>query len=132
MKKIHLTELIILLFQHLLGIPTNIISKSDIKSMFYTLEQNYPNPFNPSTTIHYSLPNSSAEGEKQQTKNVKLIVYDVLGREIAVLVDEKQKPGKYEVEFNPSADRVELTSGIYFYRLRTGDFAETKKMVLVK
>jgi photosystem II stability/assembly factor-like uncharacterized protein len=85
---------------------------------FY-LEQNYPNPFNPVTTIKYQIP----ESEK-----VTLNVYDVLGNEIARLVNEEKPAGSYEVEFDASG----LTSGIYFYQLRTGNFVETKKMILMK
>ncbi|MCB0732403.1 MAG: T9SS type A sorting domain-containing protein, partial [Ignavibacteriae bacterium] len=87
----------------------------------YTLEQNYPNPFNPRTTIKYQIP-------IREMSNVKLIVYDMLGREVETLVNQKQKPGFYEVEFNGS----DLSSGIYFYRITTGNYVESKKMVLLK
>ena len=93
-----------------------------------SLNQNYPNPFNPSTTIKYNIPNPSADGEKRETKNVKLLVYDVLGEIVETLVNEKQKPGSYEMKWDGS----ELTSGIYFYRLQVGDYVETKKMILLK
>ena len=83
------------------------------------LFQNYPNPFNPGTKINYQIP---------QTGFVTLKVYDLLGREVATLVDEEKSVGSYEVEFNG----VELTSGIYFYRLQAGDYIETKKMILIK
>ena len=83
------------------------------------LGQNYPNPFNPSTTISYSL---------SQSGFVKLKVYDVLGREVANLVSMEQSTGNYKVEFNAS----NLTSGIYFYRLQSGDFTETKKLILLR
>ncbi|MFA6457704.1 MAG: right-handed parallel beta-helix repeat-containing protein, partial [Bacteroidota bacterium] len=85
----------------------------------FDLSQNYPNPFNPSTTIRYALP-SSAE--------VKLSVYDLLGREIAILVNEKQSAGWKEVEWNAH----HVSSGIYFYKLTAGNFVETKKMLVVK
>jgi len=85
---------------------------------FY-LHQNYPNPFNPNTIINYALP---------ENVNVELRVYDILGSEIATLVNEEKPPGNYEVEFNGT----DLTSGIYFYRLKAGSFIETKKMVLMK
>ncbi|RPI17457.1 MAG: T9SS C-terminal target domain-containing protein [Ignavibacteriae bacterium] len=85
----------------------------------YSLSQNYPNPFNPKTIINFQLPMSN---------DVKLIVYDVLGKEVAVLVNEQLKPGTYEVEWNAS----DYPSGVYFYKLTTGDFVETKKMMLVK
>ena len=85
----------------------------------FSLEQNYPNPFNPSTKIKYSV---------NSTQNVSLKVYDVLGNEIATLVNEEREPGAYEVEFN----RSDLSSGIYFYQLKAGKFLETKKMILLK
>jgi len=90
----------------------------------YLLEQNYPNPFNPSTTIKYSIPNVETHGHA----SVQLKVYDILGREIATLVDEKQKPGLYEVEFDAS----HLTGGVYFYRLETNTFLHTKKMIILR
>jgi hypothetical protein len=89
------------------------------QSNFFNLEQNYPNPFNPTTIINYQIPELSF---------VTIKVYDVLGNEIEILVNEEKPYGYYEVEFN--AD--EITSGIYFYRLQAGSFVETKKMVLMK
>jgi len=80
---------------------------------------NYPNPFNPSTYISFSI---------KETEYVSLIVYDVLGKEVAKLVDGIKATGNYQVEFN--ADQ--LPSGIYFYELKAGTFRETKKMVLTK
>jgi N-acetylneuraminic acid mutarotase len=85
----------------------------------FALEQNYPNPFNPSTTIRYQLPVAS---------EVKLEVYDVLGKKIATLVNERQSAGSYQVVWNASG----LSSGTYFYRLQAGTFVETKKMIMVK
>ena len=85
----------------------------------YTLFQNYPNPFNPSTKINYSIPNQSY---------VTLKVFDVLGREVSLLVNKEQSVGNYEVEFNAS----NLTSGVYFYRIQAGDYAVTKKMIFMK
>jgi len=85
----------------------------------YTLIQNYPNPFNPSTTINYQIPELSF---------VTIKVYDVLGKEIATLVNEEKPFGDYEIEFNGTG----LPSGIYFYRLQTGNFVEIKKMVFIK
>jgi len=92
----------------------------------YELSQNYPNPFNPSTTIKYQIP-SNVKGE---TRNVKLIVYDVLGREVTTLVNQQQKAGYYEVQF--TSNNVQLTSGVYFYKILAGDFVETKKMLLLR
>jgi hypothetical protein len=85
----------------------------------FTLKQNYPNPFNPTTSIQYQVSSIS---------QVILKVYDVMGSEIAVLVNEEQPTGTYEVEFNAA----ELSSGIYFYKLQAGNFTETKKMLLMK
>ena len=85
----------------------------------YTLKQNYPNPFNPSTTISYSL----------STENfVTIKVFEVLGNEIATLVNEKKPAGYYEVEFDGS----QLSSGVYFYQMQSGSFIKTKKLVLMK
>ncbi len=93
----------------------------------YLINQNYPNPFNPSTTINYQIPSE---------KFVRLKVYDVLGNEVATLVNEEKHAGNYEVKFDAS----KLASGIYFYQLRASDpstgsgqgFVETKKMILIK
>jgi hypothetical protein len=93
----------------------------------YKLNQNFPNPFNPSTTIRYSIPSVIAS-ETKQSQFVSLKVYDVLGNEIAILVNEEKPSGSYEVEFSAS----NLPSGTYFYQLRTGSFVETKKMILLK
>jgi len=98
-------------------------NKNDLPTVF-SLEQNYPNPFNPSTTIKYSIP-TDVRGEMQE---VSLMVYDVLGKEVATLVNTKQSAGSYEVEFNAS----KLTSGVYFYRLTSGSFVEVKKMMMIK
>jgi hypothetical protein len=85
----------------------------------FALSQNFPNPFNPLTTIRYSLPLSA---------NVKLAVYDLLGREITTLVNEEQSAGWKEVEWNAK----NISSGIYFYKLTTGIFVDIKKMIVVK
>ena len=90
----------------------------------YKLYQNYPNPFNPSTTIKYSIPNVGNEN----FRSVQLKVYDILGREVAVLVNEKQSPGNYEVTFDAS----NLPSGVYIYRIVTSDFLASRKMILLK
>ncbi|MBK7229251.1 MAG: T9SS type A sorting domain-containing protein [Ignavibacteriales bacterium] len=90
----------------------------------FALEQNYPNPFNPSTSIQYAI------GNKQF---VQLKVYDVLGNEIATLVNEEKPAGSYEVEFDVAQDsRPAIASGIYFYKLQAGEFIQTKKMILIK
>ncbi len=93
----------------------------------FSLSQNYPNPFNPTTTIRYALPSSA---------NVKLNVYDLLGREIATLVNEEQSAGWKEVEWNArqtnGGQASAFSSGIYFYKLEVGSFAEVKKLILLK
>ena len=89
----------------------------------YFLSQNYPNPFNPSTKISWQLPVGSLQTLK---------IYDVLGNEVATLVDEYKRAGKYEVEFNSSSGTRDLVSGIYFYQLKAGNFVETRKMILIK
>ena len=98
--------------------PTNIIQGS-VTPDDYSLEQNYPNPFNPSTTINFSLPVNSF---------VNLKVFDMTGREVANLINQNLIAGAHEINFNAA----HLTSGIYFYRLDTENFSETKKMMLVK
>ncbi|MBS4064561.1 MAG: T9SS type A sorting domain-containing protein, partial [Chitinophagaceae bacterium] len=85
----------------------------------YQLKQNYPNPFNPVTTINYSLPKSGV---------VSLKIYDILGREIKTLVNEEKSVGNYSIKFDGS----NLSNGVYFYRIQTGDFSQTKKLILLK
>jgi endoglucanase len=89
----------------------------------FELRQNYPNPFNPSTIIQYAI---------RDRQFVTLKVYDVLGNEVTKLVDEFRNAGSYEVVFEPSSINHRTASGIYFYRLQAGDYADTKKMVLLK
>jgi photosystem II stability/assembly factor-like uncharacterized protein len=92
---------------------------TDISVSNYLLSQNYPNPFNPNTTIKYQIPEISF---------ITIKIYDVLGNEVATLVNEEKLAGVYEVEFDGSG----LPSGIYFYQLSAGQYVETKKMVLLK
>ena len=98
---------------------TSLISGNVNRVNNFKLSQNYPNPFNPETKINYELPNDG---------KVKLMIYDVLGREIKTLVNEVKQAGKYTVEFNGS----NFASGVYFYRIESGKFTEVKRMVLVK
>ena len=97
----------------------------------FKLHQNYPNPFNPSTTIKYTIPSVVASATKH-SQFVTLKVYDILGSEIATLVNEEKSAGTYKVEFTPAFGNRVLVSGIYFYKLTAGNFVETKKMVLMK
>ena len=96
----------------------------------FKLYQNFPNPFNPTTKIKYSIPSSSYSPLLGGVRGglVTLKVYDILGREVATLVNEQQQPGNYEIEFNAS----KLSSGVYFYRLRAGNFAAANKLILLK
>ncbi len=99
-----------------IGINTQI---STIVPKDYTLYQNYPNPFNPSTTIKYDVPKKS---------NVKIEIYDAIGREIETLVDMELTPGTYQVTW----DAANYASGLYFYRIVTDSYIHTNKMVLMK
>lgn len=85
----------------------------------YELKQNYPNPFNPATKISFTIP---------KTGLVNLKVYDILGREVAVLVNEVKEAGSYMVQFNGTS----LSSGVYFYKIQAGEFNSVKRMVLIK
>jgi hypothetical protein len=119
--------------------PVSIKTDKRLPTVF-SLEQNYPNPFNPTTKIKFTIPTlptgqagsplnpSPYQGEGQRERLITLKVYDVLGSEIATLVNEEKPPGSYELEFNAT----ELTSGIYFYQLKAGSFIQTKKLVLMK
>jgi hypothetical protein len=102
-------------------IITGITPVSGQVPSHYALEQNYPNPFNPVTKIKFEI----AAHSVGQTF---LSVYDLLGREVAILVNEQLNPGTYEVEWNAQ----NYTSGVYFYRLQSGEFVDTKKLVLLK
>ena len=99
-------------------------SNNEIIPQKYLLHQNFPNPFNPSTKVKFEVPINLAG----RNSNVKLIVFDVQGKEIARLVDEELSAGVYEVTFDGSM----FSSGIYFCRLETEGFSETGKMILIK
>jgi len=101
---------------------TFVEQKYELINTFY-LEQNYPNPFNPSTKFHYVM---------HERENVKITVYDLIGNEIAVLVNEEKNPGVYEVEFNPNLFGNNLSSGVYIYHMKTDSFTDSKKMILLK
>jgi len=131
--------------------PPNPTSVKNYLKMIdnFEVSQNYPNPFNPTTTIKYSIPSTVISNERSDVRNLRdfssqvyppgraprndnvhvtLKVYDVLGREVAILVNKKQPAGSYEVEFYG----VNLASGVYYYRFTTENFAETKKMIFIK
>jgi len=103
-----------------------VIEGADEVPLNFELFQNYPNPFNPTTTIKYSIPASVSKFNLPV--KVTLKIYDLLGQEVLTLINEVQAAGNYEVEFDAS----NLTSGVFFYQLRAGNFVETKKMVLMK
>jgi len=113
------TDVFVLKISPLVG----IVNENTNADMF-SLGQNYPNPFNPVTKIRFDIPSN----EKRETSNVKLVIYDLLGREIATLVNGRYKPGTYEVNW----DAANYPSGIYFYTLTSGNFSDTKKMILLK
>jgi serine protease len=102
-----------------MAIPVGIENDNAASPVTYQLAQNYPNPFNPSTTLQFQVPQKSF---------VSLKVFDLLGRQLATLVNEERQSGIYRVTWDAS----KLPSGVYFYRLRAGDFVETKKMVFAK
>ncbi len=109
-------------YSPLLGI-NNLIDELPNESKLY---RNYPNPFNPTTTIKYSLTNKLVD--HNAALNITLKIFDITGREITTLIKQEQPPGNYTVEF----DAENLPSGIYFYQLKTGDFLQTKKMMLLR
>jgi len=104
------------------------INEPDNLPKEFYLFQNYPNPFNPTTKIKFVIP--PVPSGKSSFVNLK--VYDILGREVATLIDEEKQPGNYEVEFNPVSGVWNLASGIYFYRLQANGYTSTKKMIYLK
>ena len=106
-------------------IPVGVEENGETLPTRFNLSQNYPNPFNPTTTIKYSIP---ANAGVEMHNLASLRIYNVLGEEVATLVNEKQSPGSYSVQFNAG----NLSSGVYFYRLQVGNFVSTKKMILLK
>jgi hypothetical protein len=98
---------------------TDVEDEQNLMPSEFYLAQNYPNPFNPSTSIKYQVSSIS---------DVSLKVYDLLGREVATLVNEEKPAGTYEITFDASG----LSSGVYYYKLQADTFIETKKMILVK
>jgi hypothetical protein len=102
----------------ILDVVSGVENENDLVNNF-SLEQNYPNPFNPSTSIQYTIANRQF---------VTLKIFDVIGNELATLVNQYKLSGRYNVEFNAST----LPSGVYFYRLQAGDFVQTRKMILLR
>ncbi|RJP62265.1 MAG: T9SS C-terminal target domain-containing protein [Ignavibacteriales bacterium] len=97
----------------------------ELNDITFALEQNYPNPFNPVTTIKYSLPVETGHAPSLQ---VTLKVFDILGKEVATLVNEEQQPGYYTISFDAS----KFASGVYIYQLKAGSLITSKKMILLK
>lgn len=107
------------------GDVSEVNGENILNGSFY-LSQNYPNPFNPSTTISYQIPKDD---------QVILKVYDLLGREVATLINEFQRAGRYNIRFDvssPTTKRLDISSGVYIYTIRTGNFFASKKFVFVK
>lgn len=142
--KIHPTENYLAIGTHGRGIykldlnnVTGIEQQNQLLVNQIELYQNYPNPFNPVTTIEYSIPQSimqnfnktkNPQQVRDDNNNLSLKVYDILGREISILVNQKQNPGNYKIEFDAS----DFSSGIYFYKLTLGNSEIVKKMILLK
>jgi len=108
----------------LLNGPLSAVSQHEDLPISYALKQNYPNPFNPSTTIRYDIASRSS---------VELVVFNLLGQKVATVVNQEQEAGSYSIIWNARNDEgLELSSGVYFYLLRAGSFAETKKLILLR
>lgn len=130
MKKISLLAIIIIFFIEHLVIKAGITLGSYFEGIdddpFFPINfkfgQNYFNPFNPATTIKYQIP------DRARNDNVYLKVFDVLGREVKTLLNKTQLPGNYEITFDAS----KLPSGVYYYQLKSGEFLDTRKMLLLK
>jgi len=109
-------------------IPVSVKRENNNLPMEFSLSQNYPNPFNPTTSIEYTIPNVETLRAASKMQNVSLKVFDILGREVKVLVNEQQSAGKYRVNFNA----IDLSSGVYIYQLKSGSNISAKKMMLIK
>ena len=107
---------------HIIDNPV-IVEKEKIQPEKFVLYQNYPNPFNPSTNIGFRVADFGF---------VSLKVYDILGNEVAILINQDLAPGEYEVEFSPASSIQNPASGIYLYQLKAGNFTQTKKMILLR
>ena len=106
-------------------IPNNVFSNTTVIPDNYFLGQNYPNPFNPTTRIKFGIPKSESGSQKSE---VKLIIYNILGKEVATLVNENLSAGEHEVIWNAA----NLPGGVYFCRLVAGNYVESRKMILLK
>jgi|WetSurMetagenome_2_1015567.scaffolds.fasta_scaffold15356_4 plastocyanin len=102
-----------------INVLTSSISRNESTALTYTLKQNYPNPFNPTTNINFSIPKSGL---------VNITIYNEIGKEVETIVNQNLTEGSYTINYDAS----KLSSGIYFYRIKAGEFGETKKMLLIK
>jgi hypothetical protein len=113
-----------------MAVPTRVLTSVSDRGGYvrgaFALEQNYPNPFNPTTRIRYTVGGVRDQGPG--VSKIRLAIYDLLGREVAVLVNERKTPGSYEVSFDANG----VSSGVYIYRLTAGSFVQSRSMVLVK
>jgi hypothetical protein len=107
-------------------VPVSVSSGEGVLPTNFALRQNYPNPFNPTTGIRYEVPGTRDQGPG--VSDVNLVVYDILGREVATLVNERIPAGSYTVQFDASG----LASGVYIYRLSSGSVSLVRKMLLTK
>jgi hypothetical protein len=111
-------------FRATIQTPTSVAEISNIIPDKFEVSQNYPNPFNPSTKFRYALP----EG-----RNVKIIIYDIQGKQVAELVNNYQAPGTYEVTWNGKNDDGQfVSSGVYFYKIDAGSYSVSRKMIMLK
>jgi flagellar hook assembly protein FlgD len=110
--------------RHPMGNTVGIEPSNSELPMEFKLGQNYPNPFNPVTVIKLDIPSNAI----RETSNVKMIIYDILGREILTLVDEELRPGSYQFEW----DAANYPSGVYYYKLSVGQYWLTRKAVLIE
>lgn len=116
-------------FATISSLQTSIKQKTDTSPFEFVLEQNYPNPFNPTTTIVYTIPARRVESSTVKRHNyVSLRVYNLLGQEVAIVVNELKEPGSHAVQFDAS----HLPSGIYIYRLQAGNIVQVKKMTMIR
>jgi plastocyanin len=102
-----------------INVLTSSITRNESTTLTYTLNQNYPNPFNPATSISFSIPKSEL---------VNITIYNEIGKKVETIVNQNLTEGSYTINYNAG----KLSSGIYFYRIKAGEFGETKKMLLIK
>ena len=102
------------------------VDENEKTPLSFELKQNYPNPFNPTTTIKYQIP--EVGGQRSEVGLVRLKVFDLLGREVATLVNEVKQPGNHTVQWNAH----DVASGVYIYRLTAGEFIRAKKLMVIR